>query len=345
MVGERDEIGELMLEVLGDSDALALLATAKSPSWRQFPAYCKVAARQDGAQSLYLLVRHGQTPAALANVRIKKLPVLGGGLALIAQGPVLLPDNSAPLPAIIDAIAAYLARGMKLTLRINPPIGEPNDWQEASFDGFRAIEGSAYNTFIIDLTQDEDALRASLNGKWRTDLRRGERGPVRITASRDPGDFRLFQPLLAELGAKKSFSAPQDAHFFARVAEDAAGPEEVTIHLAWCEDRLVGGHIGAYSGDLAVYLLGAANDEGRENRAAFLLQMAAMRHAKTRSMSAYDLGGIDEIANPNVYRFKKRMGGELYVGPPMLERRAAWPYGSLTALAETAHRKIKGRGQ
>lgn len=264
---------------------------------------------------------------------------------MIAQGPVLLPDNTLALSKIIDAIATYLARRMKLTLRVNPPIDEAKAWRDTKFDGFRLIEASSYRTLIIDLRQDEEALRASLNGKWRTDLRRGERGPVQITSSRDPEDFRRFQPLLAELGEKKSFSAPQDAHFFAHVAQRATGPEDVTIHLAWCEDRLVGGHIGAYSGDLAVYVLGAANDEGRKNRAAFLLQMAAIRYAKARSMSAYDLGGIDEIANPDVYRFKNRMGGELYVGPPMLERRAGWPFGPLTALAETAHRAIKGRRQ
>ena len=59
-------------------------------------------------------------------------------------------------------------------------------------------------------------------------------------------------------------------------------------------------------------------------------------------MRYYDLGGVDEADNPSVYRFKKRMGGVYYAGPAMMEYRAAWPKGSIIAMAERLYQKVRG---
>ncbi|MEO1045709.1 MAG: GNAT family N-acetyltransferase [Pseudomonadota bacterium] len=328
------------------ADVLPLLVAAGNASWRQYPAYAGVAAKAAGARSHYLLVSDGDQPVALANARIKPLPLVPAGLAVIAQGPVMLDDGAEMVAHVQAALRHYLVAGKGYNLRINPPvITDDIAVQRSAYEaiaGFAPLSGTGYETFIIDLAPDMEALRAGLNGKWRTDLRRGEKGDIRITRSADPEDFRLFQPLLQQLSHQKGFQAPQDAAFFADAAEMAGADERLLVHLAWHQDRLVGGHIGAYSGNMAVYLLGATNDEGRDLRASFRLQWAVIEHARSLGLSHYDLGGADEEDNPSVFRFKKRMGGVHYRGPEIQEARAAWPRGQIVELAETIYNRVRG---
>jgi hypothetical protein len=327
---------------------------------RLFPtgAFCAPAGRGIGAwsadrnaprklataagQSAFVLVERGDEPIALANVRIKRIPVIATGLALISQGPVMLQPGAETHRDALAALRQHVVEKLGQTLRINPPV-EP-EGADARFDGegFRSVAGSGYETFLVDLRPGLDLLRKNLDGKWRTDLNRGERAGVTITRSSHPDDFTAFQPLLDQLAAGKSFKVPQDAEFFARVAAMAQQPERIVIHLARRDGRVIGGHVGAFSGDMAVYLLGATNEEGRDHRASFLLQWAVIEYAKQLGMSWYDLGGADEQTNPSVFRFKQRMGGKHYIGPPMIEAAARWPRGQIVSLAEKAYARVKG---
>ncbi|MHA7820213.1 MAG: lipid II:glycine glycyltransferase FemX [Erythrobacter sp.] len=330
----------LEVQPLDEASARALLEDTPWASWRQMPAYSKVAASDQGAESRYLQVVSENQRVALANVRVKRMPVLSVGVAMIAQGPVMLAEEGVDRAAVCTELARHVGGTMGLTLRINPPLQvgiDPAPLQSP----FASIPGSQYETFAIDLAPDLDQLRKTLNGKWRTDLRRGERSGVTITRSSAEEDFLAFQPLLEQLAAGKGFDVPQDARFFAEVAQLAQEPERIVIHLAHHEGRVIGGHVGAFSGDTAVYLIGATNDEGRDLRASFLLQWAVIEHAKSLGLRWYDLGGADEVGNPYVFRFKKRMGGHHHIGPPMIEAAAPWPRGAIARLAETVYKRIR----
>ncbi len=337
----------ITVNMLTAIEAKAEIDACGSASWRQYPAYAQVAADQAGAESQYLLVSVENQKLAIANIRIKYLPVIPAGIAVIPQGPVMLSDAPNAQALTYAALRKYLVQEKGLTLRVNPPVNIQGQSEDATpMVGFTAVAGSEYQTFVMDLQPGIEALRKGLNGKWRTDLRRGEKGKdtgdISITRSTDPNDFRLFQPLLTELAEKKGFQAPQDANFFADVAEKCEGNERLAVQLAWHGEDLVGGHIGAYSGHMAVYLLGATNDKGRDLRASFLLQWAAIEYALELGLSHYDLGGVDEQENPSVFRFKKRMGGVFYKGPCILEARAAWPKGQIVHLAENLYNRLKG---
>ena len=47
---------------------------------------------------------------------------------------------------------------------------------------------------------------------------------------------------------------------------------KLTVLLAMSEGQPVAGHVSSLLGDTCIYLLGASNDEGRNTRAAYLLQ-------------------------------------------------------------------------
>lgn len=326
---------------ISDVQAMPLLVGSAKTGWRQYPAYSKIAAQDAGAEQFYLQISDGDIILGLANVRIKKLPILPLGFAMITHGPTLLSTNKGDFPRICEAVRAYLVDNLGLSLKLNPAPDFNDPSNEIQLHGFEPIYGSEYETFFIDLNQDLDLIRKNFNGKWRTDLNRGQKGDVRIISSSKPQDFFKFEPILSQLAAEKGFNPPQDAGFFARIAEFVQTGENIVVHLAYQDDRVIGGHIGAYSGNTAVYLLGATNAEGRNLRASFLLQWAAIIYAKNRGQKYYDLGGVDEANNPDVYRFKKRMGGAYYKQAPMVKAHPKWPKGILVDMIENLYQKIR----
>ncbi len=340
----------LTLSRIDDSQADQLIGEFADASWRQCPAYARTAAAQIGAVSEYVKITQDGALVALANVRVKKLPVVGTGIAFVSHGPMVMRRgyefDSVVFCEVLRKLSEYYSETRKLCLRIEPHVyaDDLRDTVKTGFAdaGFARQAGNGYQTFMIDLAPDLDVLRKNLNGKWRTDLNRGERGDLRITRSSDAEDFDRFAPLLEQLADKKGFSAPQDTEFFKNVAAQAAVSDNITVHLAWDGDELVGGHIGSYTGDTAVYLLGATTYKGRDLRASHVLQWAVIGHAKSLGMGRYDLGGVDEKSNPAVHRFKKRMGGTFAENIAICEKMPEQPYSAIIKGAEYLYRKVKG---
>jgi len=335
------EITHLSLE---QADAAA--SGFASLSWRQAPSYGAYAAARIGASQERVLLRMAPGITAYADIRIKRLPGLPWGVALVSQGPVVAtPDQYA---AAVTLLTEEYVKRRRLVLRVEPPIfpGCAFDFDALFLSlAYRRTSG-IHETFVIDLDPSMEELRRKLDGKWRTDLSRGERNAITIRRSTEPADFDRFAPLLDRLQAAKGFETAQDTAFFSNVARRQGKADHICIHLAEIEGEPVAGHVGAYSGDTAVYLLGAADALGRERRAAYCLQWAAMAYARERGLKWYDLGGIDEVTNPDVFRFKKRMGGRRISMPARYE---LGPGGLEEATVKLAERmlnvanKLRGR--
>ena len=317
--------------------------------YTQEPGYALEAAARVGARAEFLVVESGNEPIGFASMRTKPIPVLGGGLAYLHGGPAVRPSSGDFSLATWRACLASIARhymGRKLTLRISAPVERADNSDLDGVYGDLGFKRSAAGgrTIVLGLSPSLEELRASFAGKWRTDLRRGERGDLRIVRSSDPADIARLQPMLAELARQKDFELAQDAEFFARAAARATpdAPPPFVAHLAYHGEALVGGHIGAFTGDTALYLLGAANAGGREARAAFVLQWAVIAYARERGLKRYDLGGIDPAANPDVYRFKARMSGREIERPAMWDKPAGMIAPRIIAAAE-AIRALRSR--
>lgn len=311
---------DIVLRPVAAGEASALAARFADCRYQQHPAYAVEAAARVGAQCEFFAADAAGEAIGFAAVRVKRLPILPGGLAYLHCGPAVQQAGAAFDPAIwsrtLAALAQhYHARGF--LLRVSSPLLGAEDaalgerYREA---GFMPAKRHAGRTICLDLAPDLDALRARLDGKWRTDLNRAERSALEVKRSSDPADIASLAPMLDALAADKGFHVNQDARFFAASAAAAAAAAPASqppflAHLAYRDGQLVAGHIGAFAGKRAVYLLGAANREGRETRAAYLLQWQVIEYAREIGCADYDLGGIDPAANPGVYRFKSRMGG------------------------------------
>ena len=340
------------IKPLSRQDAQAVLDTACKGSWRQYPAYSQIAAERIGAREQYILFETSEEAIGIANVRVKQLPLVKAGIALISHGPVLLRDRqhwARDLADVLLAARTEFVEKQGLCLRIEPDVS----WHPADLEfsdiarsaGFLPMDNAGYQTFLIDLEPELETLRKQLAGKWRTDLNRGQREDLQVTRSEKPEDIIRLSGLLNALADEKGFAIPQGPDFFASVAERAAGGERMVIHLVSQGDELLSGHIGSYSGNMATYLLGATSAKGRDLRASYVAQWAVIEYARELGLGHYDLGGVDKYENPSVYRFKERMGGMQYDGPAPVQCYPGALGGLLLRGAEAAYRLVKGRAR
>ncbi|MCE4225058.1 GNAT family N-acetyltransferase [Methylobacterium sp. C25] len=248
---------------------------------------------------------------------MKMLPLLPVGVAYVNHGPVtmrtdaFLPETFA---ASVAALRAEYVDRRGLQLRIAAPQGgaEYNSAQTACLaeQGFRlSNEPHSLETFIVDLNKPLGAIRSGLDRKWSASLRRAEQSNIVITRTQDPADFERFEALYDGIVERKGFFARQGARFFSDVSRRAPASDRIFVHLAWHENEPVAGHIGSFVGDTALAILAAAGPRGREVCASFALWWATVEYALETGNRYYDLGGIDQRENPDVYRFKKRFGG------------------------------------
>ncbi len=277
------------------------------------------------------------------------MPVLKRGIVWIAAGPLTCHrDQANPDPATLQAILATLQDyvhqdGHVLRLRFPTPALHDTEALNdlAAREGFAPTDNSpSYQTVLIDLETDEDALMRALHGKWRNPLRNAlkaglelETGPVATLSER-------FHLLYEQVQEAKGFQTNIPPEFYYPLS----GPDfDHEVLIARKDGADIGAMTIGHAGSNAVYLFGATSDAGRRLNAGHYLMWRAMLHCRARGSKYLDLGGIDPNMNPSVTRFKQRTGGMDVTAPGPYE---AWPKGltgRLIGLAESLHGKLKGR--
>jgi hypothetical protein len=296
----------------------ALVLKFRDASYRQCSSYASAAARHVGAVSELNCLMEERGLMGLAEVRVKPIPMTAFGLAYASYAPIVMLEDTfdeRQFGKCLDLLVEEYVERRGLLLRIAPALIDGGSFQDAQISclkdrGFHpASTQSARQTFVLDIRRPLEEIRRDFDAKWRSDLVKSEKADLRITRSVNPNDFDQFEQIFLELTKKKGFMPHQDVRFFKHVQSGASPDQKLVLHLAWQGDELLAGHLGSFMGRTAVYLLGASTSKGRDLRAAYLLQWKAIQHAKDTGNFFYDLGGIDQQKNPDVYRFKRRLNG------------------------------------
>ena len=339
MPGEHGPV----VEVVASDDWDTLLKQFADANYRQLAAYSKAAAARVKARSEIVAIRQDGKLLGLCNVRIRKLPLLPFGIAYVNGAPLVLKsddsvDSATALSRCLSALRKEFVDVRGHVLRV---IGVARadlaaDLANRSFQaaGFvPALAKGRYRTILVDVNRELPDIRRGLDQKWRNILNKAERQGLEIVRGTAPAFFEKFDALYSGLVARKNLKVDLGPEFFVTLQDRLAEPDRFVVHLAMQAGNVVAGHIGAYHGDTAVYLLGAANEAGLKSNASYLLQWRVIEYAKERDCNWYDLGGIDPEGNPDVYRFKARFGG--------IDVSAPGPYESGTALRRAFLQKLE----
>ena len=195
---------------------------------------------------------------------------------------------------------------------------------------------------MVDLSGSEDQILGRMKQKTRYNIRLARKKNVVVRTS---GNLEIFSSLMQVTGERDQFGVHGRAYY--QKAYDLFNPHaDCELFVAEYNHQPLGGVMVFSRGERAWYFYGASDNTHRNRMPNYLLQWEAMRWARDRGCTQYDLWGVPDAdfdtlerefttRSDNlwgVYRFKRGFGGELYrsEGPwdqvyhPLVYRFAIW---------------------
>ena len=149
----------------------------------------------------------------MAAFRIKRLPLIGGGVAEVDWGPVFHVDQdfTEDLTEFLTNVHDVYHREKGLEVRFTPrgtlsveKIKQLADVMEKC--GFRFNPNvRAYRTSILDVSRDLATIRKQLAQKWRNRLNAAERAGLMLETNSSPPMFDRFYKIYQEMWSEKRF--------------------------------------------------------------------------------------------------------------------------------------------
>ncbi|MEX2425465.1 MAG: peptidoglycan bridge formation glycyltransferase FemA/FemB family protein, partial [Thermomicrobiaceae bacterium] len=194
------------------------------------------------------------------------------------------------------------------------------------------VELQPLRTIKVRVDQSDDEILAAMKNKSRYNVRLAGRRGVTVRQGRIT-EVAAFYELLLETSERDTFGI-HSVEYYADML-DVFG-ENATLLIAEREGAIVAGAIVVQQGDEAIYMFGASSKASQRHMPTHLLQFEAMRWARERGCTWYDLWGIPPTDEPpaeaadgdlnvrtglwGVYRFKQGFGGENVSYPGVFER-------------------------
>ncbi len=270
-------------------------------------------------------------PTAGALVLYRTLPLRLGTIAYVPRGPVVDWDDADAVAALTSALEDTARRRHAWALWMEPNLRDTAEARQqlrrvGLREGDRTVQPP--RTIRVDLTASEDEILMRMKSKTRYNIRYAKRKGVTVRPG-DVDDADVYYNLMETTAERNEFGIHSRAYY--REALRCFLPaDEVALFIAEVEAEPVAAIIVFALGDTAYYFYGASSNRHRKKMPTYALQWAAMRWAKAKGCTVYDLWGIpdydeetleDQFMERNdglwgVYRFKRGFGGEVvrYVG-------------------------------
>jgi lipid II:glycine glycyltransferase (peptidoglycan interpeptide bridge formation enzyme) len=173
-------------------------------------------------------------------------------------------------------------------------------------------------TRIVDLSLSEAEILAQMHPKGRYNIKVAERDAVLVKES---NDIEAFHKLLQETGARDRFGILPLSRYKAFLEH----LEGSFLLLASVNSKPIAGLLGVMYQKTGIYYYGASSYEHRSLMAPYALQWAAIRMAKAKGCTKYDLLGIAPVGSAashpwaRLSDFKAKFGGSVVTYPPEQE--------------------------
>jgi len=125
------------------------------------------------------------------------------------------------------------------------------------------------------------------------------------------GELSDFYKLCIDISQDKNFHFQYSKDFLQYLFDhNSKNGTEAKLFLAKIEDEIAAGAFILRTGKNCHYMFGSVNRQYAKQRVGEFVQWSVIEWACQQGCSLYDLEGIDEIKNPGVTSFKKKMGGQ-----------------------------------
>jgi Acetyltransferase (GNAT) domain len=294
-------------------EAWDVASAAAAASYQQDWAYGTALKAMSAKVDLLRAALHRADGSLMALAQVAARPfAMVGRFALCTHGPVWVgPVSAEEKRDAFRLLKSSVPQRWPRLLVLTP--------DESASDGLRGLSrvmtGDA--TVLIDLSRDEDALRAAMDQGWRNRLSKAERSDLVVQkAGAKPAQYRWLLDAETKQRVKRGYrSMPvemterwQDAK-----ADGAGGNKNagLAVFRADLKREAAAGMLFLIHGRRATYHVGWTSDEGRANAAHNLILWTAMRDLKARGVTLLDLGGVNTQSGAGIARFKLETGGEV----------------------------------
>jgi len=183
------------------------------------------------------------------------------------------------------------------------------------------------DTIFIDLKKDLHQLKKEMKPKTRYNINLSLRKGVKVRKA-ELNELKTWFKLYEETCRRNGIYLHDIEYFQAVLATKINGtnsPAEVELLIAEIENDPLAAMFLVYSGQRTTYLYGASSSVKRNFMATYALQWEAIKRAKEKGCTEYDMFGISSKPDPShplygLYRFKKGFGGNIF------HRMGCWDY-------------------
>lgn len=208
---------------------------------------------------------------------------------------------------------------------------EPDGWDQGSAESIMSAPAGLsvrasrniqpQRTITVDLLGSEDHILERMKPKCRYNIKLATKREVEIRPWRD---LSGFHKLMSETGARDEFGV-HSYGYYARVFDRFGAKGNTELFGAFYGGRVLAALMVIAHGARSWYAYGASSSDERNRMPTYLLQWEAMRWAKSRGCTEYDLWGIPDLEEEDlesqfesrsdglwgVYRFKRGFGGSV----------------------------------
>ncbi len=173
------------------------------------------------------------------------------------------------------------------------------------------------STVFLDLTKDLASIRNAMKPKTRYNTELAIRKGLHVI---ETDNLEIWYNLYRETALRNRLYL-HNIEYFRTVlkihSKNSQSPAEVILLVAMNGSQPLAAMFLVISGYRATYLYGASSSQNRNLMAPYALQWHAIKTAKEKNCTEYDMFGISPKPDPNhplngLYRFKTGFGGEVY---------------------------------
>jgi len=161
-------------------------------------------------------------------------------------------------------------------------------------------------SMTADLSLSEEQLLARCERNWRRNLKRANEANLVIHEWLNP-DADEIASVYASMQQVKGLEEQHSRDEIEQLLKSIN--DELVLYR--CEDengQPLSLMAAIVAGTKACSVLSATSEAGRELHSSYAIFWAMLRHCQSLGVKSYDLAGIDPVANPGVYRFKRASG-------------------------------------
>jgi lipid II:glycine glycyltransferase (peptidoglycan interpeptide bridge formation enzyme) len=244
-------------------------------------------------------------------------PARRGAHLAIPGGPIADYTDHKLIQVLIDDIASEARRHNCVFVRLRPQ--EP---ASAATNKLLRKLGlhvapmylSVERASVLDLNLTEDEILANMRQQTRYGIRKTSKLDITIEATSDPEAIKEFYEIELTTAKRQKF-IPFSYQFLSEQFRAFAENNEALLFIARLDGQVLAENFMIFYGNEASYHYAVSTEAGTRVSGAPLLHMAAMREARLRGITRYNLWGIVGLSDKKhrfygVSTFKRGFGGQ-----------------------------------